>query len=410
MVRPAAAPRPGLGAAPSARPARGRRPRPRTWRPAPARPAASSPDGVGARGSTRPAARGARAASEDAPASPGAPHVGRPAPRASSLGSLARRPWRRRGFTIACRKPAFSGEAFSAGGLRTPGCLPEMGRASRPLHAHLAQKEQQEAIEHIDEVQNEIDRLNEQASEEILKVEQKYNKLRQPFFQKRSELIAKIPNFWVTTFVNHPQVSALLGEEDEEALHYLTRVEVTEFEDIKSGYRIDFYFDENPYFENKVLSKEFHLNESGDPSSKSTEIKWKSGKDLTKRSSQTQNKASRKRQHEEPESFFTWFTDHSDAGADELGEVIKDDIWPNPLQYYLVPDMDDEEGEGEEDDDDDEEEEGLEDIDEEGDEDEGEEDEDDDEGEEGEVKENLVKSRKIIFIEFTMLLWRLYIF
>lgn len=250
-----------------------------------------------------------------------------------------------------------------------------------------SEKEQQEAIEHIDEVQNEIDRLNEQASEEILKVEQKYNKLRQPFFQKRSELIAKIPNFWVTTFVNHPQVSALLGEEDEEALHYLTRVEVTEFEDIKSGYRIDFYFDENPYFENKVLSKEFHLNESGDPSSKSTEIKWKSGKDLTKRSSQTQNKASRKRQHEEPESFFTWFTDHSDAGADELGEVIKDDIWPNPLQYYLVPDMDDEEGEGEEDDDDDEEEEGLEDIDEEGDEDEGEEDEDDDEGEEGEEDE-----------------------
>ena len=37
-----------------------------------------------------------------------------------------------------------------------------------------------------------------------------------------------------------PAVSALLGEEDEEALHYLTRVEVTEFEDIKSGYRIDF--------------------------------------------------------------------------------------------------------------------------------------------------------------------------
>lgn len=58
--------------------------------------------------------------------------------------------------------------------------------------------------------------------------------------------------------------------------------------------------------------------------------------DLTKRVGQTQNKAGKKRQHEEPESFFTWFTDHSDAGADELGEVIKDDIWPNPLQYYLV--------------------------------------------------------------------------
>ncbi|KFO37316.1 hypothetical protein H920_01298 [Fukomys damarensis] len=57
-----------------------------------------------------------------------------------------------------------------------------------------------------------------------------------------------------------------------------------------------------------------------------------------------------------------------------------------PAMYYLVPDVDDEEGEGEEDDDD-YAEEGLEDIDEEGDEDEGEEDEDDDEGEEGEEDE-----------------------
>uniref|UniRef100_A0A2R9BM43 SET nuclear proto-oncogene n=1 Tax=Pan paniscus TaxID=9597 RepID=A0A2R9BM43_PANPA len=257
---------------------------------------------------------------------------------------------------------------------KKPRPLPALG--PEKTSASKGEKEQQETIEHIHEVQNEMDRLNEQ--------NRNITNSAKHFFQKRSELISKIPDFWVTIFVNHPEVSALPGEEDEEALHYLTRVEMTDFDDIKSGYRIDFYFDENPYFENNVLAKEFHLNESGDPSSKSTEIKWKYGKDLMKRSSQTQNKAHRKRQHEEPESFFTWFTDHSDVGADELGEVIKDDIWPNPLQYYLVPDMDNE-GEGEEDDDDDEEEEGLEDIDEEGDEDEGEEDED--EGEKGEEDE-----------------------
>uniref|UniRef100_A0A2K5KBI4 SET nuclear proto-oncogene n=1 Tax=Colobus angolensis palliatus TaxID=336983 RepID=A0A2K5KBI4_COLAP len=230
------------------------------------------------------------------------------------------------------------------------------------------EKEEQEAVEHIDKVQNEIDLM----SEEILK--------------KRSELIAKIPDFWVTTFVNHPKVSALLGEEDEEPLHYLTIVEVMEFDDIKSNCQIDFYFDENSYFGNKILSKEFPLSERGDPSSKSTEIKWKSGKHLTKHST------SRKQQHVELESFFTWFTDHSDAGPKELGE-------PNLLQYNLVPNMDDEEGEGEdddedeegegEDDDDEEEEEGLEGIDEEGDEDEGEEDEDDEgEGEEDEGEDD----------------------
>ena len=54
------------------------------------------------------------------------------------------------------------------------------------------------ALEEIDQCQNDIDSLNEKASEEILKVEQKYNKLRKPHYEKRNELIKKIPNFWVT--------------------------------------------------------------------------------------------------------------------------------------------------------------------------------------------------------------------
>lgn len=70
------------------------------------------------------------------------------------------------------------------------------------------------------------------------------------------------------------------------------------------------------------------------------------GKDLKRCSSQMQNEASKKREHEKPESFFFWFTDHPDAGTDELGEDIQDGIWPNPWQYFLVPDMDDEEGDG----------------------------------------------------------------
>ncbi|RUS82946.1 hypothetical protein EGW08_009283 [Elysia chlorotica] len=247
-----------------------------------------------------------------------------------------------------------------------------------------ADKEQQEAIEQIDEVQNEIDKLNENASEEILKVEQKYNTLRQPYFKKRSDLIAKIPNFWVTAFVNHPQVSALLNEDDEEALQYLTKVEVQEFEDIKSGYRINFYFDKNPYFTNDMLTKEFHLNDTGDPSSESTAIKWNEGKDLTKKTNN--GKQGKKRSHEDQESFFSWFGDHGDAGADELGEVIKDDIWPNPLQYYLASEIDEETG-GDGGEDDDLDDEGNFDEDEEGDEDgeeeaevEGEEDDEEEEG------------------------------
>jgi template-activating factor I len=220
--------------------------------------------------------------------------------------------------------------------------------------------ETQKALEEIDACQNEIDAHNEKASEEILKVEQKYNKLRKPHFEKRNELIKRIPNFWVTAFVNHPQISAILDEEEEECLHYLTKVEVEEFDDIKSGYRIKFHFDENPFFENDVLTKEFHLG-TAEPTSTSTDIEWKENMNLLERGDPA-DKTGRKRTHMETlRSFFGWFTDNTDASADDVAEVIKDDMWPNPLQYFLVPDVDigengdledsegeDEEGEGEE--------------------------------------------------------------
>lgn len=253
-------------------------------------------------------------------------------------------------------------------------------------------KEHQDIVEQIDSIQGQIDGLNEQASEEILQVEQKYNNLRKPIFNKRADLIKKIPKFWVIVFVNHPQISALLDEEDEEALHYLTSVEVEEFEDIKSGYRIKFHFSENPYFENNLICKEFMLSENGEQTCKSTNINWKENMNLTTRLSEAAAKAGQKRQHEEPESFFSWFNDQSEVGTDEVGELIKDEIWPNPLQYFLGGGNDTEEGEEDdenvvliedEEDDDDEDDEDPEEGDFE-----GEEDEEFDEEEDGEEDED----------------------
>lgn len=60
--------------------------------------------------------------------------------------------------------------------------------------------------------------------------------------------------------MNHPDLNALLDDTEEDCLHHLTRLEVEEFEDIKSGYWIKFYFEENPYFENSVITKEYHLD------------------------------------------------------------------------------------------------------------------------------------------------------
>lgn len=38
-------------------------------------------------------------------------------------------------------------------------------------------------------------------------------------------------------------------------------------------------------------------------------------------------------------SFFKWFRDYNDPLTDDIAEIFKDDIWTNPLQYFLVPDI-----------------------------------------------------------------------
>jgi len=197
----------------------------------------------------------------------------------------------------------------------------------------------QKAIQSMDEIQNNLDQLTEKASVEILVVEQKYNKLRRPHYQKRNEIISTIQGFWQAVFSNHPQVSSILTEKDDEALAYMTGLEVEEFEDIKSGYKVTFRFNENPFFTNDSLVKEFHISDemadSDAPASKHTEIKWKPGKRFPP---PHELKAGMKRSKEEmdlPDSFFTWYQTTSEDGICEIGEALKDDIWPNPLQYFL---------------------------------------------------------------------------
>merc|ERR1711936_1148857 len=111
---------------------------------------------------------------------------------------------------------------------------------------------------------------------------------------------------------------------------YLNKLEVEEYEDIKSGYRI-----------------KLHFGTSGDPASQSTPISWKEGFDLAAKAAQRAAAAAARSGRKRPlenRTFFSWFCDNGDPSADDVAEVIKDDMWPNPLQYFLVPDIEVENG------------------------------------------------------------------
>ncbi|KAL8140277.1 hypothetical protein V2J09_006298 [Rumex salicifolius] len=209
------------------------------------------------------------------------------------------------------------------------------------------------SIEKLQEIQDELEKINEKASDEVLEVEQKYNEIRKPVYGKRNEIINAIPDFWLTAIMSHPVLGELLTEEDQKIFKYLTSLEVEDSKDVKSGYSITFIFKSNPYFEDKNLTKAFTFLDEGTTKVTATSIKWKEGSETL--SNTINHKKENKRGHVE-ESFFTWFSNsHVKENlldmSDDVAEIIKEDLWPNPLSYFNneADDEDDSEGDAEED-------------------------------------------------------------
>ncbi|KAG6412884.1 hypothetical protein SASPL_125578 [Salvia splendens] len=133
------------------------------------------------------------------------------------------------------------------------------------------------SIEKLQEFQDELDKVNEEASEKVLELEQKYNEIRKPVYDKRNDIIKSIPDFWLTAFMSHPALSELLTDEDQKIFKYLSKLEVEDCKDVKSGYSITFHFESNPYFEDAILTKTFTFFEEGTTEISATAITWKEG-------------------------------------------------------------------------------------------------------------------------------------
>jgi template-activating factor I len=203
-----------------------------------------------------------------------------------------------------------------------------------------------EDIQVLEGIQDQIEELNDKATEEILEVERKYNRLRKPIYERRAEAIRKLPEFWFKVFTSQEMLAALLVGDDLAAFKYMKELNVEDHDDVKSGFKISLKFDPNPFFKNEVLSKEFRYDKEGNLTVIPTKIEWKEGKDLTKKPPSKDVKGKRSRD-DESESFFTWFNpDDQDL---ELAEIIKEELWPNPAKYYLglVEDEAEEEGDDE---------------------------------------------------------------
>lgn len=124
----------------------------------------------------------------------------------------------------------------------------------------------------------------------------------------------------------------LINQRDEDIFRYLTNLQVQDLRHISMGYKMKLYFQTNPYFTNTVIVKEFQRNCSGRLVSHSTPIRWHRGQEPQDQEPQNH----RMKKQKVKQSFFDWFSNHSLPDADIIAEIIKNDLWVNPVRYYMM--------------------------------------------------------------------------
>ncbi|KAI3858084.1 hypothetical protein MKW98_029558 [Papaver atlanticum] len=190
-------------------------------------------------------------------------------------------------------------------------------------------EEGEPSIQKLQDLQDELDEVKDEANEKILKLEHKYKEKWRSVYHKRKKLIASIPDFWLTAFLNHPGLGDLITEDDRKVFKYLKSLDVEEFKNVKSTYSITFNFSPNPYFEDANLSKTFSFSDEGMASKiTGTKIKWKEGMDIA--NGVNREKKGSKRPFVE-ESFFTWFNE----AQQEFPEGIHDENLDNHISTSL---------------------------------------------------------------------------
>ncbi|GIL65558.1 hypothetical protein Vafri_19306 [Volvox africanus] len=182
----------------------------------------------------------------------------------------------------------------------------------------------------LEECQKALDKVNDEASDRVLAVEQEYNKKRRPIYAERAEIIRKVPQFWQRVLSSHPTLADLLTDDDLAVLEYATELDVLDSDDIKSGFKVVMAFSpENPFFSNPSLTKSFHYGDDGKITIAAADICWNEGHAPGPESLEGPLRPSY--------LFFDWMAANEPLGhgtPDEISEIIKEEVWPNPVKYY----------------------------------------------------------------------------
>ena len=140
------------------------------------------------------------------------------------------------------------------------------------------------------------------------------------------------------------------NKKDGNILEYLTNIKFVPLEN-KVDFRVEYYFNKNPYMENELLTKTYYFNLKNEKLIKSDycDIKWTDKDSDPTKKIKIKKKSGKKTQttFQDTKSFFNMFdVKKTNLLMDDAeARFLKEDFLPNLLEYYLnFPDFTQKEG------------------------------------------------------------------
>lgn len=229
-------------------------------------------------------------------------------------------------------------------------------------------------VEILREIQKEHNGIEAKYFVERAELDAKYQKLYEPLYTKRFEIVngsteldgasskhnveeKGVPDFWLNAMKRNELLSDEIQERDEAALKYLKDIKYSKIQssDFPDGFKLDFFFDTNPFFKNSVLTKTYHVVDDDELNLVvGTEIEWFPGKILTQKLLKKKIKQGSKNtkpiiKTEKCESFFNFFKHRKRPSGDEyidvqlqdemeqdfdIGSIFRDEIIPHAVSWF----------------------------------------------------------------------------
>lgn len=212
-----------------------------------------------------------------------------------------------------------------------------------------------ESLSEFQSVQSRLMGLDDECVKEQLKIQRKFAGRMRPLMVERQGVIEKIPNFWGRVLNNIPlDEDQVFCPEDAELLPELELVDLDDNIDDRGSYKLTMRFSPKAkeYFSPSVIEKTviFDDKSTGEPTVTCTKIEWVPGKNIVEKVRERRRKTQEGDGDDEDLEFslFEWFTSNPDEITVQLGEIIRRQVWQNPILFLY-------DGFGEDSDDDDEE-------------------------------------------------------